>query len=156
MRKILAGLTFATVILTIAPVAIAENLDIQPNGFAVTDRQNGVTVDSRGFRSSWVSAGSTGYIDRPPVYYHRDRHHHHPIHHSAIYGGPVIGPVVRPVIGPVVRPVVIPIGRPRGVIIAPTFNFGGSNTFSTCTTTNTITSSDGTVFRSTTTQPCGF
>ncbi len=160
MLKFIAGVVGSAVCSVLITSAIAlpsraqtaplQTTDSASTGFAETDRQNGVAVDSRGFRSSWVSSSGNTLYAQPAIYPHSiNRHGHYPI------GYPIGQPTI--VVTPgaiVVQPGVIQ-PQPR-VIIAPTIILGNDrrNRLTTCTTTNTITSSDGTIFRSTTTQLC--
>jgi hypothetical protein len=144
MNKFLAGVVSVSAMLVAIP-AIAQEVTLE-SGFAESDARNGVITDSRGFRRSQISAGGTVY--RQPARYGG-------FGYPAI-GGPTI--VIAP--GTVVVPnhpiIVQPRHRDRGIVIAPTFNFGGGFNSGLCTRTNTVTSGDGTIFQTTTTEPCNF
>jgi hypothetical protein len=144
MNKLLAVLVLVSAVL-VAERAIAQDVSFE-SGFAASDARNGVVTDSRGFRHSQISAGGTVY--RQPAYYGG-------FGYPAI-GGPTI--VIAP--GTVIvphRPIIVrPRHRDRGIVIAPTFNFGGWFNSGLCTRTNTVTSGDGTIFQTTTTEPCNF
>jgi hypothetical protein len=164
MLKFIAGvascIALSSLLLASAIVrpGMAQTVPLPPTdpastGFAQTDRQNGVTVDSRGFRSSWVSSSGNTLYTQPTIYPHPIyRHgHHHPTGQPTI----VVAPGTIVIQPGVIQPGVIQ-PQPR-VIIAPTIILGNDRNITTiCTTTNTITSSDGTIVRSTTTQPCAY
>jgi hypothetical protein len=144
MNKLLAVLVAVSTVF-VAGSAIAQEVSFE-SGFAASDTRNGVVTDSRGFRHSQISVGSTFY--RQPIHYGG-------FGYPAI-GGPTI--VIAP--GTVVVPnhpiIVRPRHRDRGIVIAPTFNFGGGFNSGLCTRTNTVASGDGTIFQTTTTEPCNF
>jgi hypothetical protein len=164
MLKLLAAVTSIGTILLALP-AIAQDSNFPPSAFEESDARNGVIVDRSGFRSSSISVGSPNY--HKPHFRHKSNFHKRHYqdgyrdgfgHRSIVQPRVIISP------NPVVNPVIIPhrsrISYPahprRGLIIAPTIKFGGGFDSTLCTTTNTITSRDGTVFQSSTTQPCNF